>query len=219
MRIPNGVQKRKGSFRFSNFITDKEFLPTVRSVWNKGFEGQTMYRVVQKMKALKRKLKQLSWKNGNVFEMAEELRIKLKDTSCKASVFLSSKQVTYEINKLLKGFLWYQGELTKGKAKVKWISVEKLKGRNTWEVQCDCNSSVGWKNILSLRDKARNYIWWKIGNGKSVNVWHDRWCPVSPLSEFIETRDVYDARLNNNCTISEIIHEGKWLWPEECVGY
>ncbi|GJY98763.1 hypothetical protein Tco_0516193 [Tanacetum coccineum] len=32
-------------------------------------------------------------------------------------------------------------------------------------------------------------------NGRSVNVWHDRWCSVSPLSEFIDTRDVYDARL------------------------
>ncbi|GJR51142.1 RNA-directed DNA polymerase, eukaryota, reverse transcriptase zinc-binding domain protein [Tanacetum coccineum] len=33
MRIPNGVQKRKSSFRFSNFITDKkEFLPTYGEV-------------------------------------------------------------------------------------------------------------------------------------------------------------------------------------------
>ncbi|GJR02930.1 hypothetical protein Tco_0525914 [Tanacetum coccineum] len=36
-----------------------------------------------------------------------------------------------------------------------------------------------------------------------------RWCSVSPLSEFIRTRDVYDARLNNNCTINETIHEGR----------
>ncbi|GKC77043.1 RNA-directed DNA polymerase, eukaryota, reverse transcriptase zinc-binding domain protein [Tanacetum coccineum] len=51
VKIPNGVQKRKGAFRFSNFVTDKKkFLPTVRSVWNKDFEGHTMYRIVQKMK-------------------------------------------------------------------------------------------------------------------------------------------------------------------------
>ncbi|GJV21102.1 RNA-directed DNA polymerase, eukaryota, reverse transcriptase zinc-binding domain protein [Tanacetum coccineum] len=48
-----------------------------------------------------------------------------------------------------------------------------------------------------------------------MNVWHDRWCLVSPLSEFIDTRDIYDARLNNNCTVREIIHEGRWIWPEE----
>ncbi|GKD08217.1 hypothetical protein Tco_1187902 [Tanacetum coccineum] len=48
-----------------------------------------------------------------------------------------------------------------------------------------------------------------------MNVWHDRWCLVSPLSEFIDTRDIYDARLNNNCTVREIIHEGRWIWLEE----
>ncbi|GJX03145.1 hypothetical protein Tco_0189061 [Tanacetum coccineum] len=91
-------------------------------------------------------------------------------------------------------------ELTKGKAKVswdavsvkkdtlwvKWIYIEKLKGRSIWEAQCDNKSSVGWKNIL-----------------------------ISPLSEIIDTRDIYDARLNNKCTVREIIHEEKWKWPEE----
>ncbi|GKB10859.1 RNA-directed DNA polymerase, eukaryota, reverse transcriptase zinc-binding domain protein [Tanacetum coccineum] len=35
-----------------------------------------------------------------------------------ASVFLLPKNVIYETNKILKGFLWCQGELTKGKAKI-----------------------------------------------------------------------------------------------------
>ncbi|GKA86210.1 RNA-directed DNA polymerase, eukaryota, reverse transcriptase zinc-binding domain protein [Tanacetum coccineum] len=75
VKIPNGVQKRKWSFRFSNFITDKkEFLPIVRSVWNKEIAGYNMYKVVHKLKMLKKKLKQLSWRNGNVFEKAESLR-------------------------------------------------------------------------------------------------------------------------------------------------
>ncbi|GJZ02226.1 hypothetical protein Tco_0520187 [Tanacetum coccineum] len=88
LRIPNGVQKRESSFRFSNFITDKEeFLPTVKSVWYMRFEGHTMYRVVQKMKSLKRKLKQLSWRNGNVFERAEELRKNVKKSQNDVDMF------------------------------------------------------------------------------------------------------------------------------------
>ncbi|GKC39248.1 RNA-directed DNA polymerase, eukaryota [Tanacetum coccineum] len=54
---------------------------------------------------------------------------------------------------------------------VKWISVEILKGWSIWEAQSESNCSVGWKNILSLRDKVKSHIWWKIGNGRSVNVW------------------------------------------------
>ncbi|GJT68774.1 RNA-directed DNA polymerase, eukaryota, reverse transcriptase zinc-binding domain protein [Tanacetum coccineum] len=75
-------------------------------------------------------------------------------------VFLLPKQVIYDIERLLKGFLWCQGEHTKGKAKVSWNSCA--------------------------------------------------------LSEFIgELGDMYDARLKNDCTISETVKDGKWCWPED----
>ncbi|GKA86411.1 RNA-directed DNA polymerase, eukaryota, reverse transcriptase zinc-binding domain protein [Tanacetum coccineum] len=175
---------------------------------------------------------------------------KVKAKNYWASVFLLPKQVIYEINKILKGFLWCQGELTKGKAKiswdnickpkdqgglglknlgawnevlmikhlwnvavkketlwVKWIYMERLKDKNIWEAECDSNCTMGWKNILSLREKIRKHVRWKIGNGKIVNVWYDNWCSASPLSDFIDTRDIYDARLNKNCTIKEIVSD------------
>ncbi|GJU75969.1 RNA-directed DNA polymerase, eukaryota, reverse transcriptase zinc-binding domain protein [Tanacetum coccineum] len=188
--------------------------------------------------------------------LVNKVKTKINDWKNKSLSYAGS--VIYEIDKMLKGFLWCQGDLTKGKGKVswnavckpkdqgglglnnlgmwnevlitkhlwnvatkkdtlwfKWIIMEKLKGKSIWEVQSDCNCSVGWKNILSLKDKNREHIWWKIGNGRSVNVWHDRWCSVSPLSNFIKVRDIYDARLSNSCTISEVIQEGRWIWPEE----
>nr|GEW70183.1 hypothetical protein [Tanacetum cinerariifolium] len=67
---------------------------------------------------------------------------------------------------------------------VKWIYIENLKERSIWEAQCDNKFSVGWKNILSLRDKVRKHIWWKLGNRK----------------------------LSNQCIVNEIIHEGRWKW-------
>ncbi|GJY00851.1 hypothetical protein Tco_0359003, partial [Tanacetum coccineum] len=50
-----------------------------------------------------------------------------------------------------------------------------------WEIDCDNKGTVGWRNILSLRDKVRKHVWWKCGNGESINVWHDNWCQASPL--------------------------------------
>ncbi|GJW84354.1 RNA-directed DNA polymerase, eukaryota, reverse transcriptase zinc-binding domain protein [Tanacetum coccineum] len=36
-----------------------------------------------------------------------------------------------------------------------------------------------------------------------------------PKQDYIDSRDIYDARLNNNCTINGIINEGRWNWHEE----
>ena len=47
-----------------------------------------------------------------------------------ASIFIIPKTVVKEIDKVLKGFLWNQGELTKGRAKVAWkqACLPKLQG-------------------------------------------------------------------------------------------
>ncbi|GJT93496.1 RNA-directed DNA polymerase, eukaryota, reverse transcriptase zinc-binding domain protein [Tanacetum coccineum] len=130
-----------------------------------------------------------------------------------ASVFLLPRTIIKEINKLLKGFLWCQGELIKGRAKiswenickqkdqgglglkdlqkwnevlimkhlwnvaakkdtlwVKWVHVEKLKGRRKWEVDCDSNSSSVWRNLLDMRDKMKQHVYFKIGNGQCVSA-------------------------------------------------
>nr|GEV49391.1 hypothetical protein [Tanacetum cinerariifolium] len=43
----------------------------------KGDKGCKMYRVVQKLKSLKKPLRKLSWKNGNIFEKVHEMKLKL----------------------------------------------------------------------------------------------------------------------------------------------
>jgi hypothetical protein len=97
---------------------------------------------------------------------------------------------------------------------VKWINVEKLNGRSIWEVSIDKRNSIGWNNILKLREKIRMHIGYKIGNGKSIS-WHDRWCNESPLSDFITAREMYNARFNGDCTVDKLIKNGAWCWPED----
>lgn len=173
-----------------------------------------------------------------------------------ASVFILPKTVVKEINKHLKGFLWCQGDLTRGKAKVswttickpkdqgglgikdlqlwnevlimkhlwniaakkdtlwvKWINIEKLKGRNIWDVTEENNNSMGWNNILKLREKMRKHVVYKLGNGKSVSAWYDKWSIEGPLCDFISTREIYNARFMNSCTVDKLIQNGNWSWP------
>ncbi|GJY54256.1 RNA-directed DNA polymerase, eukaryota, reverse transcriptase zinc-binding domain protein [Tanacetum coccineum] len=56
------------------------------------------------------------------------------------SVFLLPKSVIEDINKLLKGFLWNQEELSRG--------------RSVWAVSEEVYDSWGWKNILKVRDES-----------------------------------------------------------------
>ncbi|GKB36272.1 RNA-directed DNA polymerase, eukaryota, reverse transcriptase zinc-binding domain protein [Tanacetum coccineum] len=72
-----------------------------------------------------------------------------------------------------------------------------------------------WSSIFLL---PKQILVEKLKDGKSVNVWHDKWCNASPLSDFIDSRDIYDAILGKECTLNEIISDGRWVWPEEWNG-
>ncbi|GKB50964.1 RNA-directed DNA polymerase, eukaryota, reverse transcriptase zinc-binding domain protein [Tanacetum coccineum] len=49
--------------------------------------------------------------------------------------------------------------------------------------------------------------------GTLLNYWASVF--LLPKQNYIDSRDIYDARLNNNCTINGIINEGRWNWHEE----
>ncbi|GKA86082.1 hypothetical protein Tco_0807793 [Tanacetum coccineum] len=72
-----------------------------------------------------------------------------------------------------------------------------------------------WKALLSLREKAKKHIEYKIGNGEWIFVWHDKWCGIGPLSQFVTNRDIYDARFNNKASFADMIDNDKWKWHNE----
>ncbi|GJW01841.1 RNA-directed DNA polymerase, eukaryota, reverse transcriptase zinc-binding domain protein [Tanacetum coccineum] len=68
-----------------------------------------------------------------------------------ASIFLLPITVINEINKLLKGFLWNQGDTTKGKAKVAWTNLCRPKDQDLYDARL--------KEDLTLRDMITNGQW------------------------------------------------------------
>lgn len=78
--IPQAMHKRNKSFRFANYIADKDgFHDLVAENWNVEIDGHDMYRLVKKLKTLKSHLSKFNWQNGNLFEKVIELRKKLHD--------------------------------------------------------------------------------------------------------------------------------------------
>ncbi|XP_071708116.1 uncharacterized protein [Rutidosis leptorrhynchoides] len=79
MGVMNGVNSPKKAFRFMNYVAYKDgFLDTVKEEWQKEIDGYAMFRVVKKLKNLKRGLKRLIWKNGNLHTKVEMLKGELQ---------------------------------------------------------------------------------------------------------------------------------------------
>ncbi|GJW80981.1 hypothetical protein Tco_0144956, partial [Tanacetum coccineum] len=89
---------------------------------------------------------------------------------------------------------------------VKWIHTYKIKHRNFWDIPCRGNMTWGWRKILQLHPLVREFIWYKIGNSQNISIWYDRWCPLSPLANFVSTRDMYRAGLNMSSTVNDVIN-------------
>ncbi|GJV10401.1 RNA-directed DNA polymerase, eukaryota, reverse transcriptase zinc-binding domain protein [Tanacetum coccineum] len=98
---------------------------------------------------------------------------------------------------------------------VKWVNVVKLKGRSIWNIQKESNDSWMWKTLLDLRGKIRLNVMKILGDGKSTNVWFDHWSSVGILSDIVNSKDIYDARLKSNMSVWEVIKDNKWKWSDE----
>nr|GEV29431.1 RNA-directed DNA polymerase, eukaryota, reverse transcriptase zinc-binding domain protein [Tanacetum cinerariifolium] len=362
LTVLESIPKRSKAFRFVNYIADKpEFIYVVEEGWKNNIMGCHMFRVVKKLKALKKPMSKLNWKNGNLFEKVEKLRGELKQAhismekkpncsllkaieaeclmryleavadekkllfqkakikwlqngdrnsrffhkviqskkscsritcicneegircivgddvcaaikdffsnekllregyNCKneakrcalkvditkayetvdwsflesrlqliayvlavietywASVVMLPKATVKEINMVLKSFLWNNGQDVKDKAKIAWSVVcsPKIEGglglkkliKHIWKL----------KYLLDLRRKVRQCIIHEIRNGKGTSMWYDNWHDIGPLSNFIDNRCLYDARLENDCKLADMIDGSRWKWPQECV--
>ncbi|PWA40519.1 RNA-directed DNA polymerase, eukaryota, Reverse transcriptase zinc-binding domain protein [Artemisia annua] len=52
-------------------------------------------------------------------------------------------------------------------------------------------------------------------NGRTVSMWFDNWSSIGPLHQYITYRDLYDARLDVDLKVSEMVRDNNWVWPSE----
>ncbi|PWA74759.1 RNA-directed DNA polymerase, eukaryota, Reverse transcriptase zinc-binding domain protein [Artemisia annua] len=161
-----------------------------------------------------------------------------------ASVFLLPQTIINDINKLLKIFLWNQGEIFKGKAKVSWKNICKPKkqgglglkdlgiwnkamiAKHLWNI-ADDKKTLWVKWISTVKFKGRN-IWAVnedvsvvgnivtiVGDGKKASMWFDNWSSLGALNSMLTYRDLYDARLSMDMKVADLSVNDCWQWPSE----
>ncbi|GKC52902.1 hypothetical protein Tco_1075647, partial [Tanacetum coccineum] len=100
---------------------------------------------------------------------------------------------------------------------VKWINVVKLKQRSVWDVDVDPKDSWGWKCLLNVKCWVGEHMRYRIGDDKSIRIWHDKWYNSTSLSSFIRKKDVFYVGFNNLSKVSDLIDDDGWRWPQNCL--
>ncbi|GJW52643.1 hypothetical protein Tco_0096728 [Tanacetum coccineum] len=149
-----------------------------------------------------------------------------------SSVFILPSRVLLDIEQIMRGFLWCQGSMRKGRAKVaweakllslkeslwvNWVHEYKLNGRSFWDIPSRGNMSWGWHKILQLCTCIRDLIWHKISDGSKTFLWFDRWCDVSPLADSISSRDMFPEGFNLSTKVCDAIVNEEWKWSQELL--
>nr|GEU61658.1 hypothetical protein [Tanacetum cinerariifolium] len=133
-----------------------------------------------------------------------------------ASMFVLPSGVLLDIEQRMRGFLWCQGKMRKGKSKVAWevVCLPKKEGglgvKRLNIFNKALMSSYIWKLLIRkdsirLRPLIRKFIWYKLGNGQSVSFWYDNWCSLSPLADLVSTREMYRVGLTTTSKIEWLV--------------
>ena len=81
------------------------------------------------------------------------------------------------------------------------------------EARCSASASFAWKSILKARHVIRKGAHWRVGNGNSIRVWHDKWLPSSAIGVPITSPHV----LPDGACVSDLIHVDTSSWNTELV--
>ncbi|GJU41490.1 RNA-directed DNA polymerase, eukaryota, reverse transcriptase zinc-binding domain protein [Tanacetum coccineum] len=70
LTCPQSIKAKSRSFRFSNYIADKDdFLDVIKDKLKNDVEGYAMFKLAKKLKSLKPAMNKLNWKNRNLYEL------------------------------------------------------------------------------------------------------------------------------------------------------
>ncbi|GJY21878.1 putative gag-pol polyprotein [Tanacetum coccineum] len=118
---------------------------------------------------------------------------------------LKSPRIIHDLEQLMRGFLWCQCELKKGRAKVAWDSVCKPK----------LEGGLGVAEATTNPAFDSSFYWNKINNGKLTSMWFDKWHDLCPIRDMLTVRDITRSGFGLDDSVSDCISNGHWRWPPD----
>ena len=69
------------------------------------------------------------------------------------------------------------------------------------------NSSLVWKSLLAAQPLLKKGSCWRVGNGNSIRIMHEKWIPNHPTNQVLQQPIDVDGEGRVNMLIDEIVHE------------
>ncbi|XP_059436227.1 uncharacterized protein LOC132169166 [Corylus avellana] len=73
--------------------------------------------------------------------------------------------------------------------------------------------SFAWRSIQGARELLKDGLFWRVGNGQSINIWGDCWIPISSTYRIHSPSRVLDP----SSKVSELLDNGKCGWNQELL--
>nr|GEV11146.1 RNA-directed DNA polymerase, eukaryota, reverse transcriptase zinc-binding domain protein [Tanacetum cinerariifolium] len=123
--VPNVLNRKRKSFRFVYYVADKtDFLGTVKKGWELDIKGCNMFKVINRLRYLKKSMNDLNWENGNLFDKVVDLKQQLKEVQGRmvADPFNQDiKKEVVEIHSYYTDAVKDELKLLHQTAKIKWL--------------------------------------------------------------------------------------------------
>ncbi|KAJ0955349.1 putative RNA-directed DNA polymerase [Helianthus annuus] len=125
--LPNVQREKAKPFKFVNLIADKRgFLEAVKQGWETECSGHTMYKVVSKLKALKRPLRKLLYSLGNLHDKVVVMRKRLEECQLELVTSPGNDDLLLKhenVLQLYKEAVRDEAAFLQQKSKVDWLSL------------------------------------------------------------------------------------------------
>ncbi|GJV60324.1 RNA-directed DNA polymerase, eukaryota, reverse transcriptase zinc-binding domain protein [Tanacetum coccineum] len=157
LKLPLKNKPKPKPFKFSNYIVHKEnFSQVVKEGWSTVVGGHKMFRVVKKLRLLKKPLRKLMWSNGNLHDRVVNLRSELDAPQTSLDSNPHSIEIREDESHLLKAFndaLLDEERFLQQKSKIEWLCVGVhggiVEGRHVASVFMQhCENSFGCSSLV-----------------------------------------------------------------------